>query len=222
MTETSTASGARLSRRGVEQLDLLLLTAEALDLNGGEAMLWTSHQLGLQEQFPNRVELWKRRCHNPLRRITRREGLEPADAESLIQLVCAMADRLYPMLHQLLSSREPEQLTQQRWGLVSARLSDLVEERLNQRRGAVLRLLDPAQNKATHRQLVSTLALVAGPGGVDRLRARLLDPTPEKPCSKPRIATNRPQPVLLWRVSRIFPQARRERRSASSPVGGFS
>ena len=178
MTETSTASGARLSRRGVEQLDLLLLTAEALDLNGGEAMLWTSHQLGLQEQFPNRVELWKRRCHNPLRRITRREGLEPADAESLIQLVCAMADRLYPMLHQLLSSREPEQLTQQRWGLVSARLSDLVEERLNQRRGAVLRLLDPAQNKATHRQLVSTLALVAGPGGVDRLRAHLLDPTP--------------------------------------------
>ena len=54
MTETSTASGARLSRRGVEQLDLLLLTAEALDLNGGEAMLWTSHQLGLQEQFQSR------------------------------------------------------------------------------------------------------------------------------------------------------------------------
>ena len=178
MTETSTENGARLSRRGVEQLDLLLLTAEALDLNGGEAMLWTSQQLGLQEQFPNRVELWKRRCHNPLRRITRREGLEPADAESMIRLVCAMADRLYPTLHQLLSSREPEQLTQQRWALVADRLGDLIEERLNQRRGAVLRLLDPAQNQATHRQLISTLALVAGPGGVDRLRARLLDPTP--------------------------------------------
>ena len=178
MTETSTAPDARLSRRGIEQLDLLLLTAEALDLNGGEAMLWTSHQLGLKEQFPNRVELWKRRCHNPLRRITRREGLHPADAESLIRLVCAMADRLYPMLHQLLSSREPEHLTRQRWGLVAERLGDLVEERLNQRRGAVLRLLDPTQNQDTHRQLVSTLALVAGPGGVDRLRARLLDPTP--------------------------------------------
>ena len=65
MTEAPTQSGVRLSRRGVERLDLLLLTAEALDLNGGEAMLWTSHQLGLQAQFPNRVELWKRRCHNP-------------------------------------------------------------------------------------------------------------------------------------------------------------
>ena len=50
--------GARLSRRGVERLDLLLLTIEALDLNGGEAMVWTSQQMGLHAQFPNRVELW--------------------------------------------------------------------------------------------------------------------------------------------------------------------
>ena len=178
MTQTPPHRGARLSRRGVERLDLLLLTAEALDLNGGEAMVWTSRQMGLDQQFPNRVELWKRRCHNPLRRITRREQLEPADAESMIRLVCAMADRLYPMLHQLLSSREPEQLTQQRWQLVADRLGDLVEERFNQRRGAVMRLLDPSVNQATHRDLVTTLALVAGPGGVDRLRACLLDPTP--------------------------------------------
>ena len=62
-------------------------------------------------------------------------------AESLICLVCAMADRLYPMLHQLLSSREPEQLTQQRWQLFHERLRDLIEERMNQRREAVVRLL---------------------------------------------------------------------------------
>ena len=102
MTEAPALSaptdGARLSRRGVERLDLLLLTIEALDLNGGEAMVWTSQQMGLQAQFPNRVELWKRRCHNPLRRTTRRDQLNPVDAESLICLVCAMADRLYPCL----------------------------------------------------------------------------------------------------------------------------
>ena len=178
MTDASAPQGARLGRRGVERLDLLLLTIEALDLNAGEFMLWTSHQMGLQSQFPNRVELWKRRCHNPLRRTTRREQLAPVDAESLICLVCAMADRLYPMLHQLLSSREPEQLTQQRWELLRERLGDLIEERMNLGRGAVLRLLDPASNTATHHQLVNTLALVAGPGGIDRLRACLLDPTP--------------------------------------------
>ena len=50
MTEAPAPSaptdGARLSRRGVERLDLLLLTIEALDLNGGEAMVWTSQQMG--------------------------------------------------------------------------------------------------------------------------------------------------------------------------------
>ncbi|WP_413440763.1 DUF3038 domain-containing protein [Synechococcus sp. MIT S1220] len=178
MTDVPQQSGVRLGRRGIERLDLLLLTIEALDLNGGEAMLWTSQQMGMQTQFPNRVELWKRRCHNPLRRTTRREPMAPVDAESLICLVCAMAERLYPMLHQLLSSREPDQLTQQRWNLLDERLRDLVEERMNPRRGAVMRLLDPMFSAEIQRQLVGTLALVAGPGGIDRLRATLLDPTP--------------------------------------------
>ena len=178
MTEAPPSTGARLGRRGVDRLDLLLLTIEALDLNGGEAMLWTSQQMGLQTQFPNRVELWKRRCHNPLRRTTRREAMDPVDAESLICLVCAMAERLYPMLHQLLSSREPDQLTQQRWQLLDERLRDLIEERMNPRRGAVVRLLDPEISGVIQRQLISSLALVAGPGGIDRLRATLLDPTP--------------------------------------------
>ncbi len=178
MTDVPQQSGVRLGRRGIERLDLLLLTIEALDLNGGEAMLWTSQQMGMQTQFPNRVELWKRRCHNPLRRTTRREPMAPVDAESLICLVCAMAERLYPMLHQLLSSREPDQLTQQRWNLLDERLRDLVEERMNPRRGAVIRLLDPMFSAGIQRQLVGTLALVAGPGGIDRLRATLLDPTP--------------------------------------------
>ena len=182
MTEAPSSSilqgGARLSRRGVERLDLLLLTIEALDLNGGEAMVWTSQQMGLQAQFPNRVELWKRRCHNPLRRTTCRDQLDPVDAESLICLVCAMAERLYPMLHQLLSSREPEQLTQQRWQLFHERLQDLIEERMNLRREAVVRLLKMEPAGALHRQLISTLAFCAGPGGINRLRATLLDPTP--------------------------------------------
>ena len=178
MTDAPTPSGVRLGRRGVERLDLLLLTIEALDLNGGEAMLWTSKQMGLNAQFPNRVELWKRRCHNPLRRSTRRDQLNPIDAESLICLVCAMAERIYPTLRQLLSSREPDQLTQQRWHLLDERLRDLIEERMNPRRGAVMRLLDPETSSTIQRQMINTLALVAGPGGIDRLRATLLDPTP--------------------------------------------
>jgi len=167
-----------LDRRGLERLDLLLLTVEALDLNGGEAMLWATQQLGFTALFPNRVELWKRRCTNPLRRSTRRTALTSAEIEALIRIVCAMADRLYPMLHQLLSSREPAALTDQRWALVGQRLRDLVAERLNLRRGSVQKLLQDDQGASIQRQLVLTLALAAGPGGVDRLRASLEDPTP--------------------------------------------
>ena len=185
MTEASLLSDrgdsqptAVLGRRGMERLDLLLLTVESLDFNGGEAMLWATQQLGFEHLFPNRVELWKRRCYNPLRRTTRRGHLGSAETEALIRLLCAMADRLYPMLHQLLSSREPEDLTSQRWALLDQRLRDLISERFNLRRGAVQRLLSQDQTASIQRQLVFTLALAAGPGGVDRLRASLLDPTP--------------------------------------------
>ena len=167
-----------LHRRGLEKLDLLLLTVEALDLNGGEAMLWATEQLGYTELFPNRVELWKRRCTNPLRRSTRRTRLEGPEVEALIRLVCVMADRLYPMLHQLLSSREPESLTKERWSLIDQRLRALIAERMNLRRGAVQRLLQPVTSAPIQRQLVVTLAFAAGAGGVDRLRASLQDPTP--------------------------------------------
>ena len=44
-----------LPRRGLERLDLLLLSVEALDLNGGEAMVWMSEQMGFTSLFPNRA-----------------------------------------------------------------------------------------------------------------------------------------------------------------------
>jgi hypothetical protein len=168
-------TGPRLSRRGLERLDLLLLTVEALDLNGGEAMLWMSEQLGYTHLFPNRVEFWKRRCSNPLRRATRRDPLAPAESEALIGIVCAMADRLYPLLRLLLSSAEPPELSRQRWGLFEARLADLVRERMNPRRGAVHALIDAEAGQPLRRHLIRTLALAAGEGGVERLRASLLD-----------------------------------------------
>jgi len=173
---TTTAAPARqLSRRGIERLDLLLLTVEALDYSGGEAMVLISDQLGFTELFPNRVELWKRRCHNPLRRNFRRGSLAPAETDALIRILCVMAERLYPFLHQLLSRSEPEDLTRERWDLFRARLSELVRERMNLRRSGVQRLLDPQAGAPQRRQLIQSLALVAGSGGVERMRASLMD-----------------------------------------------
>jgi hypothetical protein len=164
-----------LSRRGLERLDLLLLSVEALDLNGGEAMVWLSEEMGLTDLFPNRVELWKRRCSNPLRRTTRRDRITEAEADGLIRILNALADRLYPMLRSLLSSAEPPQLSEQRWALFRSRLQELLKERFNPRRGGVQRLLDPQEGPQLCRELIQTMALSAGPGGFTRLKASLMD-----------------------------------------------
>jgi hypothetical protein len=166
----------RLPRRGLERLDLLLLCVEALDLNGGESMVWMSEQLGFSGLFPNRVELWKRRCHNPLRRNTRRGELDPAESDALIRILCAAADRLYPMVRALLATAEPESIRQQRWSLFEERFRELVRERLNPRRQGVQRLIDPQRGARQRRQLIQSLSLAAGMGGFDRLRASLCDP----------------------------------------------
>ena len=170
------AASRPLSRRGIERLDLMLLCAEALDLNGGEAMVWLSEEMGCTDVLPNRVELWKRRCSNPLRRTTRRGQLQAPEADALIRILNALADRLYPMLRSLLSTAEPPAITAQRWELFRGRLEELLRERFNLRRGAIQRLLDPHEGPALHRELIQAMALSAGPGGFDRLKASLLDP----------------------------------------------
>ena len=46
---------------------------------------------------------------------------------------------------------------------------------MNPRRGAVHALLDPRAGFAQRRRLIQSLALAAGNGGFERLRASLLD-----------------------------------------------
>jgi hypothetical protein len=171
----TSASASPLPRRGIERLDLMLLCAEALDLNGAEATLWLSEQLGFGSQLGSRVELWKRRCHNPLRRNVRRGSLPCDDSDALIRIVCNQADRLYPLLRGLLSTSEPDTVSEQRWGLFNARFSELVRERLNPRRGGVQRLLDADTAGPLRRSLIRAMALAAGNGGFERLKASLMD-----------------------------------------------
>jgi hypothetical protein len=159
-------------------LDLLLLCVEALDLNGGETLLWMGQQLGLAPVFPDRVALWTLRSHNPLRRACRRGTLCAEETDALIRLLCAMADRVYPIVRGLLSSREPIAMNQDHWRLFQERLSALLRERMNVRRSSVQTLMDPQRGTEERRALIQTLSLAAGTGGVDRLRASLLDAAP--------------------------------------------
>jgi hypothetical protein len=173
--EPQDPSSRPLPRRGLERLDLMLLCMEALDYNGGEAMVWLSEHLGYSGLFPNRVELWKRRCHNPLRRTCRRGEVPASESDALIRILCVMADRLYPMLRSLLSSSEPEAVARDRWELFQRRLGELVQERMNPRRSGVQKLLDPRDGAAQRMQLIQGLSLCAGHGGFDRIKASLMD-----------------------------------------------
>lgn len=177
-TEEQTADIAPrgvLARRGMERLDMMLLCLEALDLYGGEALVQISDSLGYRNRFPNRVELWKRRTFNPMRRACRRGELEPADAEALMRILCRMAERLYPLLRSLLSRSDPPEQLAHRWSLFEGRLAELLQERMNPRRSGVQTLLDPVAGASERRQLIRSLALVAGNGGYARLRASLFD-----------------------------------------------
>ena len=78
----------------------------------------------------------------------------------------------------MLSSREPADVNQQHWQLFQQRLTELLRERMIVRRSSVQTLMDPDQGAADRRALIQTLALAAGGGGVDRLRASLLDAAP--------------------------------------------
>ena len=163
-----------LGRRGIEKLDLLLLVIETLDLNGSKGLLWTSEKLGLHNCFPNPVELWKCRCYNPLRRTSRRGRPNSVKCEALILLICSMAEKLYPSLRELISSKEPKEQNQDRWNMFYERFTDLISERFNNRRAAVRKLLSLKPSDYLFRNLIITLALSSGPGGIKRLRTYLM------------------------------------------------
>tara|TARA_B100000700_G_C14957286_1_gene814607 strand:- start:474 stop:1031 length:558 start_codon:yes stop_codon:yes gene_type:complete len=171
----ATPTKSIVGRKGVERLDLLLLLIESLDLNGSQSMLFTAKQLGQDNIIPNAVVLWKKRCLNPLRKNARRGQLSYKESEALIRLICSMSERIYPMLRQLLSTKEPSSINQKRWDSLNRRFNDLVEERFNTRRSAVKRLMNKDTVITLNRHMVFTLALASGPGGEARLRANIND-----------------------------------------------
>lgn len=165
----------RIGRYGQQQLDLLLLTIEAIDLNGNEAMLYALRKQCYNQAIPNRVEFWKRRNTNPLRQTNRRGGLNRDDAMALICLVCHMAERLFPVLRQLVSSQGDLAVSDRRWQQISERLQALVQQRMNPKRASVQQFADTGHALAVTRRMVQALIFCAGPGGPQRLLASLQD-----------------------------------------------
>ena len=154
------------------KLDFLILVIETLQINATESLLSTAKNIGLDADFTCRVQFWKMRTSNPLRKSYGFSSLSTDQIDSLVELISSMAEKLYPLIRQLLSSKESKTLNMERWSLFSNRLKSLIRERMNLKRSYISSLLKDDSYEFL-RELLVILSLSCGEGGANRLKASL-------------------------------------------------
>ena len=155
-----------------KKLDFLILVIETLQLNATDSLLLKAKDIGLSDDFSSRVQFWKMRCSNPLRNTHSLASLSSEQINSLVELISSMADNLYPLIRQLLSSKESKVLNEKRWYLFTTRLKSLIRERMNIQRSYISSLLSE-DSTDFYRELLIILSLSCGEGGANRLKASL-------------------------------------------------
>ncbi|WP_269610374.1 DUF3038 domain-containing protein [Prochlorococcus marinus] len=154
------------------KLDFLILVIETLQINANDSLLLKAKDIGLSDDFSNRVKFWKLRCSNPLRNTYSFSSMSSDQINSLVKLISTMAENLYPLIRQLLSSKESKSLNEERWSLFTNRLKSLIRERMNIQRSYIASLLSN-ENNDFFRNLLVILSLSCGKGGANRLKASL-------------------------------------------------
>ena len=155
-----------------KKLDFLILVIETLQINATESLLLKAKNIGLSEDFSNRVHFWKLRTSNPFRKSYAFTSLSSEQIDSLVELIASMSEKLYPLIRQLLSSKESKTLNKERWFVFSSRLKSLISERMNVQRSYISSLLSDESNEF-FRELLVILSLSCGPGGATRLKASM-------------------------------------------------
>ncbi len=171
-TLQSTYVNCVIANDAPKKLDFLILVIETLQINATDTLLLKAKNIGLSDDFSSRVKFWKMRISNPLRTSYAFTSLTSDQVDSLVKLISSMAESLYPLIRQLLSSKESSTLNQERWFLFSSRLKSLIRERMNLQRSYITSLLNDDTNEI-FRELLVTLSLSCGPGGSNRLKASL-------------------------------------------------
>lgn len=167
-------------QRTRSQIDLILLAIEALELGGSEAILATAQELELQEVVKNRVNLWRMRSTNPLRRSHTRRPLSLIEAKALVVITCYLARRLTVLIRQLLLAYQ--QMSDKQIPLEqNLRLSNYLERfkahfksRMNPRRSTVVALTDEKLD-ALALNLLEQLLFCTGTAGMQRFWISLFD-----------------------------------------------
>ena len=175
-SEINTNLNCVIANDAHKKLDFLILVIETLQINATDSLLLNAKNIGLSDDFSNRVQFWKLRTSNPLRKSYAFSSLSADQIDSLVELISLMAEKLYPLIRQLLSSKESNTLNKQRWFLFSARLKSLIRERMNLQRSYITTLLSDDNNQF-FRELLVILSLSCGTGGANRLKASMYHQT---------------------------------------------
>ena len=161
-----------IAKDASKKLDFLILVIETLQINATDSIFLKAKNIGLSDEFTSRVQFWKIRCSNPLRKSYTFSSLSSEQIDSLVELISSMAENLYPLIRQLLSSKESKTLNQERWYLFSSRLKSLITERMNVKRSYITSLINDDKHEY-FRELLVILSLSCGKGGACRLKASL-------------------------------------------------
>ena len=171
----------RFPRHTRLQIDLILLAIEALELGGSEAILAAADELGLQGIIKNRVNLWRLRSTNPLRRSHTRRPLSLIEAKALVVIACYLARRLTFLIRELLliyqrmsdKQMPPEQ---------NLRLANYLERfrahfrsRMNPRRSGVAAYSSDEKLDRLALSLLEQLLFCTGTAGIQRFWISLFD-----------------------------------------------
>ena len=158
------------------QLDLVLLSLEALAGVGSEAMLQAAADLNLTEVVADRVSLWRLRQSSPLRKGQGRKRLDVEEARSLVLIICHLAKqhqelirRAVALLEQLAEQNKPPHQTALLGDYLDA-FSNMYQERMEDGD-------ETSPDDLTHLalKLLIDLLFYSAPTGSRRLWMALLD-----------------------------------------------
>lgn len=158
------------------QLDLVLLSLEALTGLGSEAMLATAEALGFAAMLSDRVSLWRLRQASPLRKGQGRKKLDVDEARALVLVSCQLAEQHQQQIRKavaLLEDTLEQQMPPHRVGLLGDYLdtfSNTYQERME---GDPDVTTDELSQLAL--KLLVDLVFYSGPGGDRRLWLTLME-----------------------------------------------
>lgn len=159
------------------QLDLVLMSLEALANIGSEAMLQAAGELNLESMVTDRVGLWRLRQSNPLRKSSGgRKKLDVEEARALVLIICHLAKQHQELIRRavaLLEQMAEQNREPHRTALLGDYLdtfSNIYQERMEQGEN-----ISSAKLTKLALKLLIDLLFYSNPNGHRRLWLALLD-----------------------------------------------